>query len=190
MLQALLSYHDIYCGLPPNREQTFKLLEERGVEVDELRRWIKFEVLLSDSESLHRVKTSIEQLIEHPSTEFCERMTDRVNSMVKQFEATLDVTRQFMPTRRYSWLKCFRVTAHTTLLRLCCGRASMERIRRIQCEDIVLSRLKRFVRNCDSALDFIKLETSAIISGSRKQELTEWWLTLIAERVDARLYFL
>lgn len=44
--------------------------------------------------------------------------------------------------------------------------------------------LQRFSAICESALSILLIEKKEIMNGVRKNELSEWWLSLIRSKVD------
>lgn len=44
--------------------------------------------------------------------------------------------------------------------------------------------LQKFIAVCDSALDLLTLEKKRLLSGTLKNQLSEWWLQLIKEAVE------
>merc|ERR1712137_844517 len=51
-------------------------------------------------------------------------------------------------------------------------------------EHLLRLRLDRFITYCKQTLAFLENQKILVVNGTKKQEITEWWLTVIESRVE------
>jgi hypothetical protein len=148
------------------KKETFSYLESRyDIREELIDRMTANEITINDLSILKKGLEVIKQLVEtNPDhfVDFLKNIGKTASMEIKQFRSSFPPTEIFTPNRENS-LKS----------------VEMENF-----EELARTRIVRYIGMFDFALGSLQLEKKTLMSGSKKQQMTEWWLTTIETRVD------
>jgi hypothetical protein len=139
--------------------QTF-LGTQCQVNTELLESCVTLKAEVADYPRVLELKKQIAQLLENIPQDFIHEQEVFLESHFKKF--TENLPPMFLPTQTQSIQTIFAMPV----------------------SKVVKDRLLRFSSYVDAALDHLQLQKSLVVNGTKKQEITDWWLTVITERVD------
>lgn len=138
-------------------------LTEAGVDVQALNKVFDGTPSISDLPLLTSALQYISKMIEEPPKEFYDQLDEYGKAEVDKFmEKGMAL---FEPTRN----------------------EGQKQLQEMQFHSLAVSRLQRLKGNCDSALDGLGLEKRLLMNGTKKNELSNWWLGAIERSTDSFL---
>ncbi|KYQ90945.1 hypothetical protein DLAC_07822 [Tieghemostelium lacteum] len=147
--------------LEESKQQTVNYLISKGVDLDFLHE--KSDTLsildLANIKNMRNVLYSIYSDPEHP---FYKDLEKHINERIDLYLSNLDTRLLFMP--KYD----------NTIQDLKCGHYLT----------ISKSKVKQYLGEFDLALDQLRIEKRSLMNGTKKEEVTEWWLKRIETRCN------
>tara|TARA_R110002050_G_scaffold229362_2_gene364960 strand:+ start:74 stop:1360 length:1287 start_codon:yes stop_codon:yes gene_type:complete len=148
------------------KDRTFEYMEKAmGIEEEVIVRMTGNETTITDLTKLKHAKAELEKLVQNPPDsykEFLKDIGEFTSREVKSFRETFPPTEIFAPSRE----------------------DSLSGVESFDFCSLTQSRIVRYIGMCEFALGQLQLDKKFLMSGSQKQQMTEWWLDLIETRVD------
>jgi hypothetical protein len=148
------------------REETFLFLGKTYcLDSALLEKIVAGDVTILDLSSVKRMRAKLNELVERSAPEFDAWLGIVAEYTERQVDVLLQTHKQtdlFAPTRD----------------------SSLDAIRSMDFGELALQRIRRYVAFCDTALGTLELKKRDLMDGSQKQQMTDWWLSLIDRRVN------
>ncbi|PRP76536.1 hypothetical protein PROFUN_15078, partial [Planoprotostelium fungivorum] len=135
-------------------------------KVEYIDRWNDNNVRVSDLCALKKATAKLSGICKDPPKELMDLAAAATRHMVNEFEGSIDSKPFFIPRKTFS----------ITEFKLHQSDQAM-----------IKARLQRYLSICQSAREHLEMDIKTFTSGSTKNQITDWWLTLIREEVDSFL---
>ena len=147
------------------RERSNLVLEQHHISREALREWLDYNVEVGELQVIKDTRQRLVSLRDDPPHDMIADTQAYVEQNVEQFMSTSNLTEVFTLNRDKSIQMLFD----------------------IEVKEVFCSYLRRYIQVCDSVLDYLQLQKQLLVNGTKKQEITEWWLSLIDLKVNAFL---
>ena len=142
------------------KEAMNNLLQERSLDMDLLERVIVFDVEVAEKDQVQGLLSLLQQLQDELPSEFLQQVTQRSRECIERLEnAAMPL---FQPTQQ----------------------EHLEVLHSFSMETLVRERLDRLSAFCRQTLAFLDNQSVLVVNGTKKQEITSWWLSVIQQRVQ------
>lgn len=143
------------------KESLDKLLQSKQIDIELLERLIIFDIEVSESSQIHSLLHKLQTLqIEFPK-QFLTKMNQISQRCKNQFNESKLIHDMFYPTKQNNL---------TDLEGICM-------------ETLIQKRLVKLVSYGQQSLEYIESQKKLVVNGTKKQEITNWWLQVIENHV-------
>ena len=141
------------------------LFLKKNIDTNLMERLIVYNIEVSDSKRIKYLSTQIQELqIDFPK-QFITSVSQIISICIERFENSDEINQMFIPTKD---INC-------------------SALRAISIEELIRIRLSKFIEYCEQALDYLENQKMLVVNGTKKQEITSWWLKVIEKKVRAFL---
>lgn len=135
------------------------------IDMDVVRKANMNQCSISELQELTLAMQQLKKIANDPPSELFSTLDKTINNQIEEFLQSGENEKTFIPTKEKNLqqLKSFRVTG------------------------LVMMHVQRYIGICESGLDQLKLQKRELMSGERKDKISEWWLHEIDVEVLAYL---
>ena len=147
------------------RNSIDELLKSKKINMKLLERIIMFNIEVSESSQIRELLTNLQSLqIEFPK-KFLLKMNKLSSDCTTKFFNSKLINEMFIPTKQ-NYL--------TDLQGICM-------------ENLIQKRLVKLISYCHQGLEYLESQKKLVVNGTKKQEITNWWLHVIETHVQTFL---